>query len=109
MTVVLVACRVGLAVVFATAGISKLRDLSGTRRAVAGFGVPASAAQTAAVLLPLAELAAAIALVVPVTAVAAATAAVALLAFFSAGIAAHLAQGRRPDFHCFGHAPPPPL
>ena len=109
MTVVLVACRVGLAVVFAIAGISKLRDLSGTRRAVAGFGVPESAAPTAAVLLPLAELAVAIALVVPVTAVAAATAAVALLAFFSAGIAANLARGRRPDCHCFGQVQPGPI
>jgi uncharacterized membrane protein YphA (DoxX/SURF4 family) len=109
MTVVALVCRVGLAVVFATAGISKLRDLPGTRQAVGDFGVPQPAAPTAAVLLPLTELVVATALVVPATAVGAATAALALLAFFSAGIAGNLVRGQRPDCHCFGQLHSTPI
>ena len=43
--------------VFAVAGVAKLYDRAGSRRAVIDFGVPAPLAAPLAILLPLAELA----------------------------------------------------
>src|SRR5438445_2743312 len=100
MTAVLLSCRFALAAVFLTAGVTKLRDVPGTRRAVADFGVPPAAAAPAALLLPVAEIFVAAGLVAATTAVGAATGALVLLALFSAAVAANLAGGRRPDCHC---------
>lgn len=97
-----VALRGALALVFAIAAVAKLRDPTGTRRAVAEFGVSEGLAPTAALGLPLAELATALALVPDRTARAAAAAALVLLAVFVAAIAANLARGRRPACNCFG-------
>src|SRR5947209_3254346 len=94
--------RIVLAVVFATAGVGKLRDLAGSRRAMRDFGVPEPLADIAGVLLPLAELGAAIALVLRPSALGGAIAALVLLLAFIGGIANALAHGVAPDCHCFG-------
>jgi peroxiredoxin len=102
MTAVLVACRLGLAAVFAVAAVAKLADRPGTIAALTGFGVPRWLARPGAVALPLVELGVAGALLPRRTAWWGAAAALALLAAFIAAIAVNLARGRRPDCHCFG-------
>lgn len=91
-----------LIVVFAVAGVAKLADLGGTRRAVESFGVPSRLAPAAAVLLPLAELAVAVALVPSATARWGALAAIALLLAFSVAIVRVLRRGTAVDCNCFG-------
>jgi thiol-disulfide isomerase/thioredoxin/uncharacterized membrane protein YphA (DoxX/SURF4 family) len=102
MATAVLALRLVLAGVFLTAGIGKLRDLPGSRRAVADFGVPERAARVVGLLLPLAEIAIAVALVPSPSARWGALAAAILLAAFIAGIARSLARGEQPDCHCFG-------
>ncbi len=102
MEIVLLLARLLLAGVFAVAGIAKLVDREGSRRAVAGFGVPASIAAPIGVLLPFAELAVAVTLIPASTALLGAVGALVLLLLFCAGIGVNLARGRRPDCHCFG-------
>lgn len=94
--------RLMLAVVLAVAGVAKLTDRVGSRRAVVDFGVPERFASPVALLLPLAELTAAVLLVLRATARLGAVLALLLLAFFVAAIAVNLSHGRRPDCHCFG-------
>lgn len=91
-----------VAVVFAAAGVGKLNDRSGTRRAVREFGAPSWLVGPLALLVPTAELAVAIALLFATTRFAGAVGALALLAVFSATIGVSLARGRAPDCHCFG-------
>lgn len=102
MTTIVVGLRLVLAVVFGTAGIAKLLDLKGSRRAVAEFGVPQGAADTVGLLLPLAELAVAVGLLFRPTARWAALLGLLLLVAFMIGIARALARGQQPDCHCFG-------
>ena len=102
MATAVLALRLVLAGVFLTAGIGKLRDLPGSRRAVADFGVPERAARVVGLLLPLAEIAIAISLVPAPSARWGALAAAILLAAFIAGIARALSRGEEPDCHCFG-------
>ena len=100
--------RLGLAAVFGLAGVAKLTDRAGTRRALEDFGVPAPLAAPVAVGLPVVELAVAGALVSATAAWWGAAGALVLLLSFVAGISLMLARGRRPDCHCFGrlHAAP---
>ena len=95
-----------LAAVLATAGVAKLLDLEGSRRAVAAFGVPPRLAGPLGTLLPAAELVTAALLLTgalsSVPAWGGGLAALALLGAFSAAIAVSLARGRAPDCHCFG-------
>jgi methylamine dehydrogenase accessory protein MauD len=91
-----------LALVFVVAGLAKLADRAGSRKAVADFGVPSSLATPLATLLPLAELAVAAALIPAASAWWGALGALALLLLFVAGISINLARGRKPDCHCFG-------
>jgi methylamine dehydrogenase accessory protein MauD len=102
MATAVLGARVLLAAVFAVAGIGKLRDLNGSRRAMRDFGIPARVAVAAGTLLPLAELAVAVGLVIRPSAQWAAVAALALLLAFIAGIANALRRGDSPDCHCFG-------
>ena len=101
MALVLIA-RLVIAGVFAVAGIAKLMDRGGTRRAVVAFGTPKPLAGALAIGLPLAELIVAVLLVPASTAVYGAIGALLLLGLFSAAIAWNLARGRSPDCHCFG-------
>jgi peroxiredoxin/uncharacterized membrane protein YphA (DoxX/SURF4 family) len=96
------ALRLVLAVVLGTAGIAKLLDQEGSRRALGDFGVPRRALRSAAILLPLAELATAVALIPKESARWGAVAAIVLMLAFIGGIARAMAQGRAPDCHCFG-------
>lgn len=102
MDLVLLLARLVLATVFLIAGIAKLADLAGSRKAAAGFGVPSRFASAAAILLPIAEIAIAAALVPVAAARWGALAALALLGAFIAAIGVNLARGRTPDCHCFG-------
>ncbi|MCI0346759.1 MAG: redoxin domain-containing protein, partial [Chloroflexi bacterium] len=103
-----VVARLLLAAVFAVSGVAKLRDRAGTRGAVQGFGLPEALVAPIATVLPIVECATAAALVPATSARAGALSAMALLAAFIVGIAVNIAQGRRPDCHCFGqlHAAP---
>jgi peroxiredoxin/uncharacterized membrane protein YphA (DoxX/SURF4 family) len=98
----LLIARLLLALVFATAGVAKLADRAGSRRAIVDFGVPASLAAPLGILLPLAELAVAAALIPPATAWWGALGALALLILFVAGISFNLARGHKPECNCFG-------
>jgi len=102
MGLALVIARVGLACVFVVAGVAKLADLAGSRRAVADFGVPERFAGAAGWLLPVGELAVAAALVPAGSAHFGALGAAVLLVSFVAAIGNALARGRAPDCHCFG-------
>jgi thiol-disulfide isomerase/thioredoxin/uncharacterized membrane protein YphA (DoxX/SURF4 family) len=102
MGVLLMAARLGLAAVFVVAGVGKLADLAGSRRAVAEFGVPEELATALGVFLPLAELAVAAALFPNLSAWWGALGALLLLLVFIAGISFNLARGQKPDCHCFG-------
>jgi uncharacterized membrane protein YphA (DoxX/SURF4 family)/peroxiredoxin len=99
---VLLTLRLLLAVVFVLAGVTKLLDLPGSRKAVAGFGVPARLSAPVGLLLPIAELVVAIALIPRATAWWGALGAVIMLTLFVVGIAVSVARGKAPDCHCFG-------
>ena len=102
MSAALLIARLVLAAVFAVAGVAKLADLQGSRRAVAAFGVPTGLAGVVGVALPLAELAVAVLLLPEATAWWGALGALLLLLLFCAAIGVSLARGRAPDCHCFG-------
>jgi thiol-disulfide isomerase/thioredoxin/uncharacterized membrane protein YphA (DoxX/SURF4 family) len=102
MGTIVLAARLLLAVVFATAGIAKLHDRPGTRTALGEFGVPSFALSAGSLLLPLAELVTAVALVPQQSAQWGGLAALILLLGFIAGIVNALAKGQAPDCHCFG-------
>jgi methylamine dehydrogenase accessory protein MauD len=102
MHVALLVARVLLVVVFSVAGVTKLADRGGSKRALVDFGMPAPLAAPLGVLLPLAELAVAAALIPTSTAWWGAVGALVLLLLFVVGISANLARGRKPECHCFG-------
>ncbi|HET8629558.1 MAG TPA: MauE/DoxX family redox-associated membrane protein [Thermomicrobiales bacterium] len=102
MALALLLARLALAAVFAVAGLAKLADLPGSRRAVRGFGMPEPLARPLGLLLPPAELAVAAALVPRASARWGALGALALLLAFCAAIGVNLARGRAPECHCFG-------
>ncbi len=102
MDLVLLAARLILAVVFVVAGLAKLADLSGSRAAMTGFGVPSVLAGPFGLLLPLAELASAVVLIPVASAWWGGLAALTLLLLFIAGVGVTMARGQAPDCHCFG-------
>jgi uncharacterized membrane protein YphA (DoxX/SURF4 family)/peroxiredoxin len=102
LNAVIVVGRLTLAAVFATAGVAKLADPAGAQKAIADFGLPAALAPSLAIAVPLAELTTAALLLPAITAWWGALAALALLLAFAAGIVANLAQGHKPNCHCFG-------
>ena len=91
-----------IAAVFFAAGAAKLWDLSGSRAAMAGFGLPKYLAAPLGVALPLVELAVGIVLIPAATAHWGALGALILLAVFVAGIANVMVRGREAECHCFG-------
>jgi peroxiredoxin len=102
MDTILVTAQLVLAAVFVTAGVAKLLDLPGSRKAVADFGVPAGIAKPLGTALPLAEIAIALTLIFVPTARWGAVAALALLAAFIGGISKAMRRGEAPDCNCFG-------
>ena len=102
MSAALLTARLLLALTFLVAGVTKLLDRAGSRRAIVDFGLPSSLATSLGLLLPLAELAAGAALLPDSTAFWGSLGALVLLLLFIAGIGVNLARGRKPDCHCFG-------
>lgn len=102
METFLLVVRIVLVGIFALAGIGKLLDLEGAKRAVRDFGVPEILARPFAILLPIAELAIAVALLFVQTSWFGAVAGFLLLLIFIAGMAVQMFKGNAPDCHCFG-------
>ncbi len=102
MGAALLALRLLLACVFLTAGVAKLADLAGSRRAVVAFGVPERLAGVVGVGLPICELSVGLALIASVSARFGALGALILLTAFVVGIVVALARGTEADCHCFG-------
>jgi peroxiredoxin len=102
MDAALLIARLVLAAVFTLAGVAKLSDLKGSRRAIIDFGVPSAIAAPLGLVLPVAELTVAATLLAASTAWWGALGALALLSVFVVGITYNLARGRKPDCHCFG-------
>jgi len=100
------AARAGLAALFATAALHKLRDLGAFRDVVAGYRVlPAAVVPAAAVIVATTESVLAVALLRPGTYAAASAGAAALLGAYGVAIAINLARGRRDiDCGCLGVA-----
>jgi methylamine dehydrogenase accessory protein MauD len=98
----LLAARLLLAAVFAVAGVAKLADRDGSRRAVENFGVPVQLSRVVAVVLPVVELGVALALVSTSFAWWGALGALGLLVVFVVVIVVNLARGRHPNCQCFG-------
>ena len=91
-----------LSAVFVAAGVGKLTDRPGTRKAVGEFGAPDLLVSPLALLLPVTELAVAVALLFAATRPSGAVGALVLLGVFSTAIGVSLARGQAPDCHCFG-------
>jgi peroxiredoxin len=102
MDAALLIARLVLGAVFTLAGLAKLSDLKGSRRAIIDFGVPSAIAAPLGLLLPVAELSVAATLLLASTAWWGALGALALLSVFVVGITYNLARGRKPECHCFG-------
>lgn len=109
MDTILLLTRLALAGVFLLAGVTKLADLAGSRKAMREFGVPVRFAREAGIALPVVELAIAVLLVPRVTAWWGALAALVLLLAFVTGIANVMRQGRAPECHCFGQVHSEPV
>lgn len=99
---VLLAIRLILFGIFALAGIGKLLDLEGSRKAVKDFGVPEEIAGTLGILLPIFELVIAVALLFVSASWFASVAGLALLLLFIGGMSYQIARGKAPNCHCFG-------
>jgi peroxiredoxin/uncharacterized membrane protein YphA (DoxX/SURF4 family) len=102
MDAALLIARLVLGALFILAGVAKLSDLQGSRKAIIEFGLPAVLASPLALLLPLAELGVGAALIPASIAWWGALGALGLLLLFVVGISINLARGRKPDCHCFG-------
>lgn len=94
--------RIILAAIFALAGIGKMLDLEGSKKAVRDFGVPEMLAKPFSVGLPAVEIVVAILLLFTQSAWFGAIAGFLLLAIFIGGMAFQMAKGKTPDCHCFG-------
>ncbi|MFL5760163.1 MAG: MauE/DoxX family redox-associated membrane protein [Thermomicrobiales bacterium] len=102
MDTLLLLARLVLAGVFVVAGVAKLADRQGSKKALEGFGVPAGLSSIGGSLLPIVELIVGVLLIPRASAPYAAVAALVLLLAFIAGIVYNMARGRAPDCHCFG-------
>jgi hypothetical protein len=98
----LVPVRLLLASVFLLAGLAKIFDPAGTRKAARDFGSPAFLALPLVVLLPVLELAVAAALIPASLAWYGAWGALGLLIAFLIAVGIAMLRGRRPDCDCFG-------
>ena len=94
--------RAFLAAVFFAAGIAKLSDLKGSRKAVKEFGLPQWMTSPLGIALPVAEVGTAFLLLPTRSVFIGALCSIALLLMFIAAIGTNMALGRRPKCHCFG-------
>ncbi len=102
MNIVFLLCALFLIGVFAVAGVAKLVDRSGSRKAMTDFGLPVSLAGPLSLLLPIAEITIASLLVPATTTWWSSLGALGFLLIFSVGIGVNLARGNKPACHCFG-------
>ena len=102
MEIILLLARLILAAVFGVAGVTKIADPAGSRKAMTGFGVPENLATVFGWALPIFEIIVAIALLPLSTARLGGIGALGLLLIFLVGIGVNLARGNAPDCHCFG-------
>jgi len=109
MLIALIIIRLSLALVFGTAGVTKLLDLKGTQSSLDSFGLAKALIPWVSILLPVAELGICVALLFGVAAWAASLAALLLLCLFCTVIAVNLSRGQTPDCHCFGQLYSRPL
>ena len=108
MGTVMLAARAVIALVFATAAVTKLRDPAAVRATFREFGTGERLASLAPALA-FAELAVASGLLIQPAARWAAVAAALLLCIFIGGMSNALRAGRRPDCGCFGGLHPKPI
>lgn len=102
MEIALLIIRLILFGVFAVAGVSKLLDPEGAKKAMREFGTPDEFASFFAVALPFAEIVFAVCFLFPTMSWVGAIGALVLLASFIGGMIWQISQGRAPDCHCFG-------
>jgi thiol-disulfide isomerase/thioredoxin/uncharacterized membrane protein YphA (DoxX/SURF4 family) len=102
MDIALLIIRLILFGVFAVAGISKLLDPEGAKKAMRDFGTPEEFTDFFAVGLPFAEIVFAVCLLFVSMSWVGAAGALLLLTTFIGGIIWQMAQGNAPDCHCFG-------
>ncbi len=102
METILLLIRIILAAIFALAGIGKMLDLEGSKKAMRDFGVPEMLARPFSVGLPIVEIVVAILLLFTQSAWFGAIGGFLLLATFIGGMAFLMAKGEAPDCHCFG-------
>lgn len=101
--------RIILIAIFGVAGFAKLFDLSGSKKAVEGFGVPESLARILGVALPVFEIAIAVSLVFVQVSWFGSIAAAVLLGIFVVGMSWQMYKGNAPDCHCFGQVHSEPV
>lgn len=102
MDIALLIIRLILFGVFAVAGISKLLDPDGAKKAMRDFGTPDEFTDFFAVGLPFAEIVFAVCLLFVSMSWVGAAGALLLLTTFIGGMIWQMAQGNAPDCHCFG-------
>ena len=102
MEIVLLIIRLILFGVFAVAGISKLLDPEGAKKAMRDFGTPAEFTDFFAIALPFAEIVFAVCLLFVSMSWVGAAGALLLLTTFIGGMIWQLVQGNAVDCHCFG-------
>lgn len=109
ISLISMAARLTLAVVFVVAAAAKLRNRPAARQAVADFGLPAALVAPIAQWLPYSEIVLAIGLIPAATAWWAALGIFLMLAGFTAGMVINLRRGRKPACHCFGEMDAAPI
>jgi peroxiredoxin len=101
--------RLFLAAVFGFAGVAKMLDRVGSRKAITDFGAPEWLAAPLGYGLPFIEITIACLLIIVQTALLGAFGSVALLSVFIVGIAENIGRGKRPNCHCFGQLHSEPI
>ncbi len=102
MEIVLLIIRLILFGVFAVAGISKLLDPDGAKKAMRDFGTPDEFTDFFAIALPFAEIVFAVCLLFVSMSWVGAAGALLLLTTFIGGMIWQMVQGNAVDCHCFG-------
>jgi uncharacterized membrane protein YphA (DoxX/SURF4 family) len=102
MSALVIAVRVALAAVFATAGVTKLRDRIGAERTVGAFGFASRWRPGVAFAVCVTELATSVLLVLPGLGAAGAAFAIALLTTFLVALGVQYARGVEVPCACFG-------
>lgn len=95
-------CKLSVAAIFAVAGVAKLADTAGTRKAIQDYGFSEGLAKWFAVVLPIFELLIVLFVLASETMWYGALGAVVLLTIFTVLMLVQLVKGNSHDCHCFG-------